>query len=106
LETPGAERDRETERKGKMLLVPMEDPSAARGRLLYLIFIFVLFVMLSPNSPDPYRLLAVEDQAAREKHSLDVLTNATFQAPFTVPASFNVTGVITCSSQPPALTFS
>ena len=89
-----------------MLFIPMEDPTAARGRLLYLIFVFLLFVMLSPNSPDPYRLLAVEDQALREKHSLDVLTNATFQAPFTVAASLNVTGVSRYSSQPPNLTFS
>jgi len=88
-----------------MLFIPMEDPSAARGRFVFLMFIFLLFMMLSPNSSNPYQLLALEDLASREKHSLDALTNATFQAPFTVPATLNVTGVIPCSSQPASLTF-
>jgi hypothetical protein len=76
-----------------MLFIPMEDPSAARGRFLYLMFMFLLFMMLSPNPPNPYRLLALEALASREKHSLEALTNATFEAPFYVPPSLNVTGV-------------
>lgn len=76
-----------------MLFIPMEDPSAARGRFLYVMFMFLLFMMLSPNPPNPYRLLALEALASREKHSLDALTNATFEAPFYVPPSLNVTGV-------------
>jgi hypothetical protein len=76
-----------------MLFIPMEDPSAARGRFLYVMFMFLLFMMLSPNPPNPYRLLALEALASREKHSLDALTNATFEAPFHVPPSLNVTGV-------------
>ena len=71
----------------------MEDPSAARGRFLYIMFMFLLFMMFSPNPPNPYRLLALETLAAREKHSLETLHNATFVAPFTVPDSLNLTGV-------------
>ena len=76
-----------------MLFVPIEDPSIARGRFLYLLFMFVLFLMLSPNPPNPYRLLALESLASREKHSFEALKNATFEGPFQIPMSLNVTGV-------------
>jgi hypothetical protein len=77
-----------------MLLVPMDDTSAARGRFLYLMFMFLLFMMFSPNPPNPYRILALEALAARERQSLETLQNASFIAPFTIPESLNLTGVI------------
>jgi len=75
--------------------VPMDDTSTARGRFLYIMFMFLLFMMFSPNPPNPYRLMALEALAAREKLSLETLQNASFVAPFTIPESLNLTGVIT-----------
>jgi hypothetical protein len=76
-----------------MLMVPMDSGSAARGRFMYMMFLFVVFMMFSPSPPNPYRLLALEAQAAREKHSLEILRNATFRGAFEVPRGLNVTGV-------------
>jgi len=76
-----------------MLMIPMEDPSAARGRFLYVMFMMLLFMMFSPNPPNPYRILVLEALTAREKLSLETLQNSTFVAPFTVPDSLNLTGV-------------
>jgi hypothetical protein len=76
-----------------MLIVPMDNGSAARGRFMYMMFLFVLFMMFSPSPPNPYRLLALEVQAAREKQSLELLRNATFGGAFEIPRGINVTGV-------------
>lgn len=76
-----------------MLVVPMDGTSAARGRILYIMFMFFLFMMFSPNPPNPYRLLALEALAVREKHSLEVLQNATYITPFEIPPALNLTGV-------------
>jgi hypothetical protein len=77
-----------------MLLLPMDDSRAAQGRLVYILFIFLVFMLFSPNAPNPYRLLALEALAAREKHSLEVLQNASYSAPYQIPQGLNLTGVI------------
>jgi hypothetical protein len=76
-----------------MLVIPMNDASAIRGRFLYIMFMFLLFTMFSPNPPNPYRIIALETLAAREKHSLKVIQNATYTGPFEIPQSLNLTGV-------------
>jgi hypothetical protein len=77
-----------------MLFVPMDDVGAARGRALYMLFIFLLFMVFSPNPPNPYRLLALEALADRERHALDILQNATFTGPIEIPSGLNLTGVL------------
>jgi hypothetical protein len=76
-----------------MLVIPMDNVSAARGRFLYIIFMFFLFMMFSPTPPNPYRLLALEALAAREKHSLEVMRNTTYEGPCEIPQALNLTGV-------------
>jgi hypothetical protein len=71
----------------------MDNASASRGRFMYMMFLFLLFMMFSPNPPNPYRLMALEALAAREKHSLDILRNATYKGAFEIPRGLNVTGV-------------
>ena len=76
-----------------MLVVPMDDASAARGRFLYIMFMFLLFMMFSPNPPNPHRIGVLETLATMEKHSLEVIRNATYKGPFEIPRSLNLTGV-------------
>jgi hypothetical protein len=59
-------------------------------------FMFLVFMMFSPNPPDPYRIIALEALATRERHSLEVIQNATYNGPFEIPRSLNLTGVCTC----------
>jgi hypothetical protein len=77
-----------------MLVIPMDEATAARGRFLYFMFMFLLFMMLSPSPPNPYRMMALEALASREKHSLDILQNATYLGPFEIPDGLNLTGVL------------
>ena len=39
--------------------------------------------------------MALEALAAREKHNLETLRNATYVGPFEIPKELNLTGVIT-----------
>jgi hypothetical protein len=71
----------------------MDNAGAARGRFMYMMFLFLLFMMFSPNPPNQYRLMALEALAAREKHSLDILRNATYGGAFEIPRDLNITGV-------------
>lgn len=75
----------------------MDDTHAVRGRLMYILFIFLMFMLFSPNTPNPYRLLALEALATHEKHSLEVLQNATYTAPYQIPQGLNLTGVLLVS---------
>ena len=81
-----------------MLVVPMDDVSAARGRFLYVLFILFLFMIFSPNPPNPYRLLVLESIAARERHSMETLQNATYVGPYELPKGLNLTGVYPLSA--------
>ena len=38
-------------------------------------------------------MLTLEALAARERHSLEVIQNATYQGPFEIPPALNLTGV-------------
>jgi hypothetical protein len=60
---------------------------------MYMMFLFLLFMMFSPNPPGSYRLVALEALAAREKQSLDILRNATYGGAFEIPRGLNITGV-------------
>jgi hypothetical protein len=58
-----------------------------------MMFMFLLFMMFSPNPPNPYRLLALQELAGREQQSANALRNATWTNKFELPSSFNITGV-------------
>src|SRR5208282_4163016 len=76
-----------------MLVIPMDNTSAARGRFLYIMFMFFPFMMFSPSPPNPYRLLALEALAAQDKHSLEVMQDTTYEGAFEIPQALNLTGV-------------
>jgi hypothetical protein len=76
-----------------IFMLPMDNAGPARGRLFYMLFMLVLFMMFSPSPPNPYRNLAFDALAAREMHSLEILQNATYTEPFEIPLGLNLTGV-------------
>ena len=80
-----------------MLVIPTDEAGAARGRFLYFVFMFCVFMMLSPSPPNPYRMMALEQLASREKYSLEALQNATYIGPFEIPDGLNLTGVLLLS---------